>query len=522
MQDLYRLIQQIILSKYSTVLNQLDESLKTGKEKELLRGLIDGSYQDDRLASKVLYQSSATDFRLHKLKSRLEEKLLHFLLFANEADTEENTSHSPLGMERRLHQAKMLLSLKEYKISKRLLTRLLKESQEYEHTSLTVTCLTLLLDLYADQGDQAGFSQLQKEHAHYQQIYACEQEAKLLYQQASLIWTRMTPKDISEEYLDEIQRKLRKLWDQTTSFVGFDYYYRFSSLQLISAQEYLQVYSLTRLAVLLSEKSTAFQKRFDSQYNLCLALEACRRIGHTSVGLTLAQAPEAFFLPGTEAWFTFQENHLLLYLHAAQYPQAHQICKDTVQHPAFHLTSAPQQERWKLYAAYLQLLGFDAPPLFLFKVSGIKDQFPLLSKDKQGYLVAILVLEYIYAIRYNLRDELLKKADAYKKLNERHLSKETSPREKLFFQWMLLTIRHHFHAETITVKSQSTFRLLKTSLLSGNCVCSSVEIIPYSTLGASILSLLRESKSRLSVNASRLETHEATNSLPIKGVLREA
>ena len=105
-------------------------------------------------------------------------------------------------------------------------------------------------------------------------------------------------------------------------------------------------------------------------------------------GLELAEQYEKAFHTSSNNWFSFQENHTLLALHAGSYPRARKIIKAALANPFFHRQRGAARERWQLYAAYVEFL---LPPPRAARTATVAQwarQLPDFNRDKRGYNVS--------------------------------------------------------------------------------------------------------------------------------------
>jgi len=179
MEELKELVK-IVTNRGQKNISLLDLSeKKLTKEMELFSGIQRGLYATDEQAAAQLYETTPDDAKYKMLKSRLRKKLLNHLFFLDFRGSRFKISHKYeqecLNL---LHQSRMLVNIGEYSATEGLLNKLFKISTEAEFTYLTVSCLELLLIIYAQTGKTYLFYKNKEVLLHYRTIYKYEQEAE--------------------------------------------------------------------------------------------------------------------------------------------------------------------------------------------------------------------------------------------------------------------------------------------------------------------------------------------------------
>jgi hypothetical protein len=449
MQNLKKLIQLIGYkgNKYIALFEK--QHIKPGKEQSLFQGIINSSFQNDHSAAKILYQSLPEDTRYNILKSRLEEKLLNYLVFVDLIEGSQKKDRGPKGRcELHLYQARVLFENQEYQICERILKKIIRTCKEYELTAILVESLELLLKLYSTTQTILCYQSLKNDFIQYQNTLAGERTAALLYQEAQ--WRFLTVKLDQEnlQYIATIAHKLQDLWKEIQSFTCFDFYYRLHTQQLEHEESYQQLLVLTNFAEEFVKDLKINCKRFNYSHNYALRIHAYLRTGELVNGLQLAKEGVTLFEPSSEAWVSYFESYFLIAIHSQNYSLALDLYKQVEQNIFFKKASSLLKERWYLYRGYLDWM-YEKKTILTLEEHLIKQILPSFSKDKQGYNIAILILQFCHYLYTNQKNLLIKKAETYKKYIERHFQNNSLGRERIFFLLMLLIIRHNFHYEQV-------------------------------------------------------------------------
>jgi hypothetical protein len=116
---------------------------------------------------------------------------------------------------------------------------------------------------------------------------------------------------------------------------------------------------------------------------------------------------------------------------------------------------------------------------------------PEHSKDKQGFNVAILILQFMYFVRSQDTDALSYRIDSLKKYAGRHLTHQLSKRNLLFFKMLVLLVKEDLDYTQAKKKGEPLLQRLKNTPVPGDAYAE-IEIMPYEHLWTLILKMLKE------------------------------
>lgn len=493
MQHLKKLIQLINQKGKKNIVLFEQLTIKPGKEQSLFQGVVNATFHNDHTASKYLYKSFPEDTRYVILKSRLEAKLLNYLLFLDLTESNQKQDDSTKRRcELLVHQAKLLSREREHQMSEKILRKAIRMAKEYEYTALQIEAQELLLHIYFTEEALTSYQTLKVQYNQQRQILAAERDGFLLYQQAHLRLLQDKTTEDTLEYIYSITQQLQQLWQQFQSFSLFDLYYRLHVRQLELEESYPQLLVLTAMAEEFVKELKVNDKRFNYLHNYRLRLYASLRAGELEAGLHLAEQGIPLFDPSSEDWLGFAESYFLLSLHSKRYQQASALSKQVEHSPIFTKAPVLSKEKWYLYKAFLHLMSVEQADGLPFDYATLRQKLPQSRKDKQGLNIALLLIEFCYLLLTHQKNALTKKAETYKKYLERHFTTPNLLRERIFFLLMLYVIRHNFRIETIEQKSAKLFNQLQQSLLPRGAHVSRIEIVPYPQLWEKIKEILRQ------------------------------
>jgi len=493
MEDLRKLVQ-IVTSRGQKSFPLIETKAKgNSKETELFIKIKKGELKSDKEAANTLYNCAPDDSRLKMLKSRLRKKLLNHLFFLDFSDERLKISHryeyECLSL---LFQGRTLMNVGEHRISAKLLQNALKLAEEVEITSTIITCLENLLINYSLTFNSNLYYKTSKELEKYRKLASYENEAEGLYYTARLELNKSVLS--KRKYLSTLQKtldRLLELWNKTNSPTIFDFYYILNITNQELQGNFSEILNMTILSEKLLEEGKINKKRFDSRYNKFITVYAYLRVKEYDKGLTFAEANMEAFNRSTNNWFAFMENYMLLAMHAGRYELAARIYDEVAENSFFKKITVNAQERWMLYSSYLYFVN---PSKELLKKSYYKkllSSIPEYSKDKQGFNVAILVLQFLYHVQQRNLDVLANLIESVKKYAGRHLRENFSQRSLYFFKLLVLVVKADLDYKEALQKGQELYKGIQATPVPGDAYAE-IEIIPYEQLWNILLKTLEK------------------------------
>lgn len=465
----------------------------TNKEVELFFKIKTGQCETDRQAAALMYKAQPNDPRIKMLKSRLRKKLLNHLFFLDFSDQSLKISHR---YEQRsltlLYQARTLMNEGETATSANLLRTALELAQEAEFTQIVIDCYQLLLENYSLSTSSKYFYKTKSALIKYRALALLEQEAADLYYTSRLELNKsVSAKNKYLEKLKTVVQKLDDLWKKTHSANIFDYYYKLSiSLHELTGN-FAEILKTTATSENLLQKGKINKKRFDDRYNKFINVYAYLRVKEYEKGLVAAAAYVQVFNRSTNNWFAFMENYFLLAMHAGKYEQASKLYAEVMRNTSYKKISSTAQERWLLYATYLYFVNPSDELLKQSNYRKLMSSVPEHSKDKQGFNVAILILQFMYFVRSHNTDALVNRIELLKKYAGRHLTHQLSKRNLLFFKLLVLLVKEDLDYTQAKKKGETLLQRLKSTPVPGDAYAE-IEIMPYEHLWTLILAMLKE------------------------------
>lgn len=488
--DELKVLAKLVTSS-KRISNYLPNEKKESKEGTFLANLRNNNYADDTQAAFDLYQAQPDDVRYKMLKHRLRKKLYNRLLFMEYPKLRAGSfTHKENECFQLLHHVNILLSQHNYSIVLSLTSKILIVSEEYDLTNITIAALELRLRVYSEQGLLKQFNETEailtiklNQKVYERKSVSLFQFIKTLFNKsikARKVYLPNLPNDID---------KLHRFWKAAGTFDSFNSFYKVSILYYESIGEFSKIADLTVMSERLVNEGEVNIRRFDSNFNKFILVYAHLLARKLEEGMLYAEEYLKNFNERLLNWFAYMENYFLLAIHSRRYKLAHHLISKVFHNGSYARTSNAAKERWGLYSAYLQLYYTESIPVK--PGTGFFDATfsPEYSKDKQGYNVAILILQFIIFLKKGDKELLLYKIESLKKYIDTHLKDAFSLRSKTFLKLLILTVTEDFNAEICKTNGEKLYQKLVQTPPPGDAYAE-IEIIPYEHLWELILSIL--------------------------------
>jgi hypothetical protein len=474
---------------------------KPGKELTYLKGIVEGTFEDDEQAAKAIYGTGSSDHRYLTLKMRLKRKMLNNLFFV---DFEKPGNHPAAAPDqeclRLLHLAKVLRKKGNFEYAEKLSTKLVEQATKAGFNPFVLSGLEELQYIYVQQHKPLLYQKNLEKLMHYRQLVRREQEANDLYLDMKLRLNQSVKQRqaLVPEVMAAVER-MYELWQFTQSFGVFEQYYKLHLWYLQLVNNFEAVIHLTDEAVEFCGKGLVNEHCFDHRLNKYMKVYAYLRTKQYEAGLQHAEAYLVSFNESDWHWFPFMENYLLLALHHKNYDLAQHLMTNVWLNPYRHKISPLAQERWTLYRTYLHFLLPPQKADHKFDFNQMVSELPHYRKDKAGLNVAILVLQFLYFLKKNDLDALLYRVDALNEYMGKHLQSSFSDRTRTLFKlFRALTSNYHLRPNQLRRRCQYLSDKLASLPTEGDAY-TEIEIIPYEHIWELCLQWLPELEKKVTV-----------------------
>lgn len=468
--------------------NYLSAFLQKSKSLEcsFIVGILEGDFKSDGEAALKLYGTDQSDVRYKMLKHRVKKKLYNSLLTI-EINNNNIVFQKEVECMRLLSIAKLLLRQNEQQLSIGLCHKVTNIAQEYEFNDVLSSAYEIELAALTNQGSLKVFTDKRNQYLNQLKLVNLEKEAIGLNQlaKAHLRSTVKVRKTLLKE-LPSIIVRLKEIVAEANTFETFMSLYVTSILYYELIGDFAEIINITEDAVNNVNLGNINATRFDIKYNAYILIYAHLRTKKYSKGLVFANDFYGLFEQTTRNWFAFMENYFLLALHAKQYELASVLLHRVRSNTSFSIIKSDAKERWQLFTAYLFFIEPSSPVVEGFNYPKFITSITEYSKDKQGFNVAILILQFMYYLKKGDTEGLLYRIESLKKYILTHLKDTFSLRSKLFLKLLMLTVTEDYNAHSCRLKGAKHYQKLIETSPPGDAYAE-IEIVPYEHLWELIL-----------------------------------
>lgn len=488
MQEIAKLIKVLCsLSDKSNI--QFRNNKQNSLEYKFINGILNDKFKTDKEAALNLYGTDQADVRYKMLKHRTKRKLYRQLQNI-ELDNGQTVLHKEQECLRLYNLAKLLLKKNQLDIVLGLCSKIKSLAIPLEFNELVLGAYEMESICLSNRGTLKQFLKAKAKENEYQKIINRDREAVGLYQNTK-VHLKSSIKH-RKEYLDELPQiinRLRIIWESNKSFESYSALFKTSILNYELIGDFGEIIKITEEANKYVQSGQLNALRFDISYNAFILVYAHLRNKSFERGLEYAEKYIIHFDSSTINWFSYMENYFLLAIHAKQYELASILLNKVQENSQFKQIPINSRERWQLNQAYL---NFFKPALYQqesFNYQKFINSFTSYSKDKQGFNVAILILQFIYFLKKNDSEALLYRIESLKKYSSTHLKDANSLRSKLFLKLLMLTVTEDFDSNASRLKGEKTYQKLSETPTPGDAYAE-IEIIPYEHLWEMVLEIL--------------------------------
>lgn len=466
------------------------------------QGLVDGDFDSDESAQKILYPENPKSGSYRKLKSLLKNRLKNsVLLFDEKKSTKTPYQRAYYQSYKEWAMVKILLGQNAREAAVDVAEDILNKAIKFEFSDLAMEVSSVLrLHYGARLGNKERFDHYNAIFKKYQKIYWQEEQAQELY--IDLIVNYVNNRSSNQEKQRIANQALVILDAEEISLKTRQYllcYYLIKVMAQTSVYNYKAALDICEEAIAIF-KSKGFDVNLPLQIFYYQKLLCCIQLGTYEAGKEVAETCLGLIEKGSFNWFKCYELYVILALYNDNYQQALDIYETVIRHPRFEFLPANIIEIWKIYQAYLHFLFLIKKVLHTpssiggateFNLSTLLAEIEYFSKDKSGMNAAIIVIQILILLvegDYGLADSRI---DAARKYRYRHLNDEFTQRTSIFFRILGKIPLGEFKHDKVNAKAaklQKEFANIPIELASQEV---EVEIIPYEKLWQLVLSTLK-------------------------------
>ncbi len=493
MEELKKLVEIVTERgrKNLPILDVKSDDIDRNKELKLFRVIQRLEPATDRGAAREMYSSGVEDPRYKMLKHRLKSKLLNHLFFVDFKDHSPNISFQ---FEQEAHNylyfSQVLLKNGEIDLAEKTISKGLSLAKEGDFTAIIISFLELLRDIYSNKCQSNDFKNNLKRLKRYRKIYDNESEALDMYSDTVLQLRKSVNsrrKGLGKAI--KTNEKLKDLLGRNPSFEIFEKHYLLNLQCLELCGDYEEIIRITQKMDKDYRNSNLNVLRFDPRSNKLQQLHAYLRAGRTEQGLTECRSLAGFFDKTTPDYFRYLESYFLLVLQNRDYKLGSDLLKATIRGPHLVKTDKFSQKRWELYKAYIYLIKPEKRILKSLNYFMFFEKLPVYHKDRKGFNIAILVLQFVHYFQQGLHEELSDVVSKLKNYGSLHLYPLVSQRSRIFLKLLLMAWEQNFDPPRCRMKSKVSLRKLE-NLHPAEDLSIEIEVVPYQGLWEYLFQLM--------------------------------
>lgn len=495
MEALKQLIS-IINKKRLSKIEILDRSFLSEKDSLFAKfydGVANGVFESDEEASMYLYGSDAKDLRYRKLKSRFKKRLINTLYFIDLNEYQPDTQSRMFFELSHIRGAtNVLMKLGNSFLPNKLITDNFDKALKLGDLEiLKEFSFKLLVDHAVNLEAKDFFTELQRfERFHKASIK--EYKAKILYYKSVIIFQ----KKYSSDNILHLKQELEQLQASIDEDDSFQTLYSLNKAFLFYYENEVDVEKLRyycdaneQLFLRFSTQVKSMQIGTNSLYKIKLLI-AERQFEEA---IALSTNVEHLFQPkGNYNWMVIKEFSFIAALQNEDISTARSIMDEVTEHSKFKNTSAPFQEKWKIYEGYLMFFDeyLNNKP-YKFNFAKLNNEVPIYSQDKSGFNFALRVLEILYLLAKKNFGDIIQKGDSLRVYKNRYLLKNKQTlRSHAFIKLLIKLEKYDFsHAQLIKFQSEELTTLQSTT---NRFNSGEWEVIPYDRLWGIIIDILKK------------------------------
>jgi hypothetical protein len=469
-----------------------------GKVSLLLRRILETRTLTDRQASELLYDRNESSIGYRSLKSRLKAKLLN-TLFLLELKGKDHAEHT-IALHACNRERFFIITLFAFgarRAACKMAEQMLPKAEHYQFTTITFELVQILRGHYAREGNRRKFRDYSSRTYATLQLLDAETNAAEQYEKFAVEFAHSSgPRPELAIYAQKSATLLDELRQSFQSYNIALSYFRISNLSTSVAGDYLGTVKTCREAYVYLSTVPHLSTAGRVGEFLMDELESYIFLRQYEEGELVASKCKAYLEEGKNNWFIFMESYFLFSMHTKHFSQAAELFREVTTHPRFELQPTHRKEKWRIFELYVRYL-FPIEPRsskrnainkrelshkeFLKKV-------PTYAHDKQGFNVAILIVQILFLLDQNDYDGIMSRVEALKTYRFRYLRAKSQRQSALFFRMLQLMVQHSFSRRDVEKAAARYSELLSRSMAQYEEITETLQILPYDWVWKRVLS----------------------------------
>ncbi|MFT2011482.1 hypothetical protein ACMA1I_22620 [Pontibacter sp. 13R65] len=455
----------------------------------------DGKVKTDSQAMLALYGSELNAKGYKMLKSRLIKKLFSAIDQVDLSDKEllpyAYIEHQCLI---KLNRVLTLLRLAEHHLAHKFVQQAIGLAKKIDNVGLLLRCYEYAYNATGLMRDEVLFNEYEQELKHYKRISDIEFEVDVTFQRAKLFMLKSNASRAAIiRELPQIMEDMRQKWLETQSTKIFRYWQYIFNFYHETAGNFAEVIRNADKVETMVRNKQISDLNVDLRYYKFVKLFALQQLQQYEEGLRFAQTIESSFIYGSTSWSSYIENYFLLAIHNRSYKLAGKLIQQFLSSGVAEILSQLMKERWTLNIQFYNLIASIDKSAEPVNSPGFEELLKISQHDKEGYNVAIIILEFFNLLQQKGELDPSSHIDRIRKYIAKHLNKKGTERPRLFLKLVLLMLREKLDPIGSRAKGRYLFKKLRATPMQTEAFAE-VEIIPYEQLWELALQRLQQRK----------------------------
>lgn len=508
MEALQELVQIVNRNKLKSI-DILDlQAQATTKTSQLYNLIADKKIMSDAEAAQILNPNKTNTTGYRKVKAKLKSRLLNTLFFIDAKQSSySDRKKAYYECYRDWAAAKILMAKNAFVTSIELANKVLRNAEKFEFTELVKESSRFLRLYYGTKvGNRRLYNKFHELHEAYTRQYEIESRMEHYYFDLVIHFVnKKVPGRKIEAKVEQYYEECQPYLQQYTSYSIHLYGTLIGLMVYSNKADYQAVLKLCEQARIIFEK-----KRYLAETPLQIiyyqSLVCYIQTRQFTEGRIAAEKCLDLMEEGSFNWFKYRELYFILCMHTRRYQEASTLLHNTVNHKRFPYLIDNDKEIWKVYEAYVLFALWITGDRQAFKRSNFRlarflNEIPIISKDKKGFNVAILIIQALLLLQKGRFDSLIERAEALYKYGMRYLQDEHTERSFIFIKLILVVVKSSFSLEESLENGKDYLTQLRRTPVAEAKQPHQIEIIPYEHLWEMLVTLLagKEKKSRRSL-----------------------
>lgn len=427
------------------------------------------------------------------LKAELKEILIKITLMNNTSlENKHSRVNESINQYRHALVSKFLLQEKFGKVAIDIAERALVKSIKYSTSENIIILVRILVRHYGstefNRKKLNNYLSLQEK---YFNIYSCELKAEnyFLDLQRTNLHSFAPPDELTV-------KKAKKYVDELDTINNIRTYSFLLSKYKVKAIyfEYIKDYGglLNLCDSIIKELGTTQSENYVTIQNINLRKAWALIQAERNDEVIVIGKKDLRRLPsGSSGWYFITHYTLKAYLYKADYKNAVELIKSTIENTGFLKIGINYRELFYTALGYIHLIvdsGIAGDPTKLkknlpdFKIGKFLNTTPVFSKDKRGINVSILLMHIAILLQRKKYDDIIDRTDSLKQYAYRYLRKDDTFRSNCMIKMVIQMTKADFNPIRTERYTKDLLEQLKQVKLAGSGENIETEIIPHEVL----------------------------------------